>query len=173
MHERHENEQYFFDAPTLAHLTTFISRFERPCLVCAPMLGRTLAESGKAVTVLDVDERFSDVAGFRRWDLHRPQWLAEPFDLIVCDPPFFNVSLSRLFAAIRSLAHNRFDQPLLVSYLRRRQEAILGTFAPFGLEPTGYCPSYVSVQKAERNDIEFLGNLQPELHAILRRPATA
>jgi hypothetical protein len=46
MDERHENEQYFFDAPTLERLTDFLSGWENACCLCAPMLGRHLAPRG-------------------------------------------------------------------------------------------------------------------------------
>lgn len=162
MYELHENEQYFFDEATLARLSGFLLRFSAPCCLCAPLLGKRLAERGANMTVLDIDGRFSGVRGFRRWDIYRPEWLGAEFDLIVCDPPFFNVSLSQLFAALRMLSRNDFSQPLLVSYLKRRSEAILGAFAPFGLEPTGYLPSYQTVQPVERNEIEFFSNLPEE-----------
>ncbi|HKV08258.1 MAG TPA: hypothetical protein VJ725_08980 [Thermoanaerobaculia bacterium] len=162
MYELHENEQYFFDEKTLDQLSGFLLRFSAPCCICAPLLGKRLAERGAAVTVLDIDERFAGVRGFRRWDLYRPEWLGQEFDVIVCDPPFFNASLSQLFAALRMLARNDFSQPMLVSYLKRRSEAILGTFAPFGLKPTGYLPSYQTVEAGERNEIEFFSNLPEE-----------
>ena len=55
MHENHAREQYFFDAPTLDALAVFVATFERPCLLCAPMLGRVMHERGRKVRVLDVD----------------------------------------------------------------------------------------------------------------------
>jgi hypothetical protein len=159
MHELHEYEQYFFDQGTLDHLTRFLAQYTGVCCVCAPMLGKALSEAGNAVTILDVDERFAAVPGYQRWDLYRPQFLRQHFDLIVCDPPFFKVSLSQLFAAIRVLSHNSFEQPIFVSYLRRRSAAFLGTFAKFTLSPTGYLPRYQTVQECDRNEIEFFSNL--------------
>jgi hypothetical protein len=88
--EHHEREQYFFDEATLGELATFVSRFARPCLLCAPMLGRALHNRGRTnVRVLDVDRRFADLPGFVEWDLYRPTHLPDAFDLVLCDPPFF------------------------------------------------------------------------------------
>jgi hypothetical protein len=42
MYELHENEQYFFDSRTLLHLTNFLSAWENPCCICAPLLGQGL-----------------------------------------------------------------------------------------------------------------------------------
>ena len=162
MYEIHAKEQYFFDEDTLHHLTEFLKGWSAPCCICAPLLGRTAAEHGIPVTVLDIDERFSDVAGFQRFDLYRPHWLEQEFDLILCDPPFFNVSLSQLFSALRLLAHHNLAQPLMVSYLSRRSGAITGTFAPFNLQPTGYKPGYQTIKKTPKNEIEFFSNLKPD-----------
>lgn len=168
MHERHENEQYFFDDPTLDTLSSFLLAFETPCCICAPRLGQRLIERGGSPKILDIDTRFEHLPGFRLFDLQRPRWLGERYDIIVCDPPFYNVSLSRLFAALRLLSRNTFTQPLMLSYLSRRSQAILGTFAPFGLAPSGYRPSYQTVQRSERNEIEFFTNLGDDQLEILR-----
>jgi hypothetical protein len=160
MEERHEREQYFFDATTLAELADVVGGFGRVCCLCAPMLGRELHRRGRPVRVLDVDRRFADVPGFVEWDLCRPAYLDDEFDLVVCDPPFFNVSLSQLFTAVRLLCHFNLGKPVMISYPVRRQRAILGTFAPFGLRPTGYRPGYLTVQECEKNEIEFYANFQ-------------
>lgn len=167
MYELHENEQYFFDRPTLTHMADFVSAYPNPCCICCPLLGRELAARDIPVRILDIDERFSSLPGFRRFDLHRPEWLGEEFGIIVCDPPFYGVSLSRLFAALRLLSRNLYTQPLLISYLVRRSSSILGTFARFNLEPTNYRPTYQTVQKVTRNEIEFYGNLGQEAHERL------
>lgn len=162
MYERHENEQYFFDEKTLQVLSDFLMRFDSIGCVCAPLLGSRLVEQGANVTILDIDERFAHLPGFVEFDVHRPHWIGRHFDVIVCDPPFYSVSLSQLFAALRLLSQHRFDQPLLVSYLKRRETAIMGTFTKFGLAPTGFEPDYVTVQECERNRIEFYSNLPME-----------
>jgi Probable N6-adenine methyltransferase len=141
--------------------------WERPCCLCAPLLGQYLARRGVAVCILDIDDRFAATPGFRRYDIYRPEWLDERFDLIVCDPPFFKVSLSQLFAAIRLLSHHDHAQPLLISYLKRRSSAVLGTFAPFGLAPTGFCPTYLTVEETPRTATEFFSNIAPQRLASL------
>jgi hypothetical protein len=170
MDERHENEQYLFDAPTLARLAGFLSGWERVCCLCAPLLGQHLARHGVAVTILDIDERFAGTPGFRRFDIYRPERLAARFSLIVCDPPFHKVSLSQLFAAVRVLSRYDLQQPLLISFLERRSAAMLGTFAPFGLRPTGYRPSHLTVQPGERTRVQFFSNLAEERLLPLTSP---
>jgi Probable N6-adenine methyltransferase len=161
MYELRQNEQCFFDEETLQKLSDFLLRWKSVCCLCTPLLGKNLVERGANVRILDIDTRFDYVRGFKFYDIHRPEWLGEKFDLIVCDPPFFNISLSKLFAAIRLLSQNDFSQNLLISYLYRRSSVLLGTFSKFNLQPTGYFPTYQTVTEAQHNKIEFYSNLPP------------
>ncbi len=140
MDENHKNEQYFFDDESLELLADLLLNWERPCCICCPMLGKKLGERSVDVTVLDIDERFSDLRGYRRYDLLKPEWITERFDIIVCDPPFYNVSLTQLAFALSLLSHHDYSQPLLVSYLKRMGKAVLRSFSKFNLEPTGIFP---------------------------------
>jgi hypothetical protein len=167
MHERHEHEQYFFLPRSTEHLARFAARFARPCCLCAPSVGVVLGQRRVAARVLEIDERFATTPGFLHWDVYRPRPLDEDFGLILCDPPFSKVSLAQLFTAVRLLARGELRKPLLICYPRERAGALLGTFAPFGLRPTGYCPRYISVQAHGPMDIEVYGNLSDELHAEL------
>lgn len=159
MEERHEREQYFFDEPTIDRLAGFVSHWDSPCCICCPQIGQRLVERNVDVTILDVDERFSYLPGFRHFDLTRPDWLGEEFGLILCDPPFFNVSFSQLVAVLRLLARNDFSQPLMVSYLVRRAASFEEAFKPFGLSRTGFQPRYATVVESPKNEIEFWSNL--------------
>ena len=168
MDELHEREQYFFDEPTQRHLAQFARGFSHPCCLCAPLVGQMLAQQNVTATVLDYDDRFSPVPGFQCYDLQRPQALQQNFGLIICDPPFFNVSLTQLFDVIRLLSHFNYQQPILLCYLRRRTSSVLRAFNRFNLAPTGYFPRYQTVSSIERNEIEFFGNLDEQSLQKLR-----
>jgi hypothetical protein len=156
--EHHAREQYFFAPETAARLADLLSRYERPCCLCAPTVGRALAARNRPCAVLDIDDRFSDVPGFRRWDVARPAPLEASFDALLCDPPFFTVGLAALFRAIRLLAKYDVRLPLFVTGLARRSRALLKTFAPFDLKPTGLRMSYATVEDVEKNVIELYSN---------------
>ncbi len=161
MYEPHENEQYFFNNETVRHLADFVieNSFALPCCLCCPLLGRELVARGIETRILDVDERFADVRGFQHYDLYRPRWTGEKYGIIICDPPFFKVSLAQLFGAVRVLAQHDFAQPLMLFYLSRRAVNVSGTFAKFDLRATGWQPGYQTVQRIERNQIEAFSNL--------------
>jgi len=160
MLEQHEREQYFWNEATINAVADVAARWENPCCLCAPMVGRELARRGVQAHVLDIDERFSSVPGFMKYDLYRPLWLGERFGVIFCDPPFWIVSLSQLFAAIRRLSGYDDLQPLAICYPTRRGANLTATFARFGLKPSGFLPKYQTVQESERNRIEFFCNFE-------------
>lgn len=156
--ERHEREQYFFRRGSAAALCIALSAFENPCVLCAPLVGAQLALRRRGVRVLDIDTRFERVPGFRWFDVHRPEYIGEKFGVVFCDPPFFGVSLSQLFHAVRMLCAHDIRTPVAITYLSRRAGALTATFAPFELRPTGYRPEYLTVQNEGRNAIEVFAN---------------
>lgn len=158
MLEDHANEQYFFDDATRAWLVEWLQPFDSICVLCAPTLGAALIDAGKTPAVLDIDERFSHLPGFTKWDISRPTHLSQSFDVIFCDPPFFNVSLRTLRAAIEMLAHFDTSQKLGMCYLLRRKATVLKSFRAFGLCETGKRMGYESVVPSVKNEIELLVN---------------
>ncbi|MBX9667764.1 MAG: protein-lysine N-methyltransferase [Candidatus Obscuribacterales bacterium] len=162
MHELHENEQYFFSDKTLKKFCDLLRPFANPCILCAPTLAEMVQEtvgSQKSICALDIDTRFEKtLPGFRLWNLYKPTRMDERFDVIFCDPPFFNCSLSQLFTAIRLLSDFDYSQPIMICYLLRREQALLGTFAKFSLAPSGIYASYKTVQDSERNTIQLYSN---------------
>lgn len=169
MYELHGNEQYFFDDATVQVLADFViaNNFVLPCCLCCPLLGRELVNCGLETRILDCDERFADVQGFVPYDLYRPAWTGEKYGVIICDPPFFKVSLSQLFRAIRVLARHDFAQPLMIFYLSRRATNVMGTFARFNLQATGWQPRYQTVQRVERNQIEAFSNTTSAIQPVV------
>ncbi len=167
-YELHEQEQYFFAPQTADALARFAGAYSRVCCLCAPMVGQRLEELGSRPRTLDLDERFAHLQGFRRYDLYRPEWLEQEFDLILCDPPFFRVSLSQLFTALRVLSHGHYDQKLMIAYLWRRTSAVVGSLSRFGVQPTGIELRYRTVQTVERNRIELFTNLSGDEVEALR-----
>ncbi len=162
MLEHHQREQYFWTEETVSHLASLAAQFEIPCCLCAPLLGQELERRGASCSTLDVDERFAHLKGFYRFDVYRPTWLNAEFGAIWCDPPFWIVSLSQLFAAIRLLAHHEYEKPLAICYPTRRGANLMATFHRFGLRATGYFPAYktVNTEDGERNRIEFFANFE-------------
>jgi hypothetical protein len=79
--EPHKHEQYFFDAPRLDQLAGIIAAsWQAPCCLCAPLLGRCLAEQSVNVGILEIDDPFAGVPSFRGFYIRRTEWLGNAFD---------------------------------------------------------------------------------------------
>jgi hypothetical protein len=161
MLEDHSREQYFWDDPTLEYLATVAGRFDNPACLCAPLLGSELERRNIACTTLDIDTRFQHLKGYTAFDIYRPIWQGSEFGVIFCDPPFWIISLSQLFAAIRLISQHNFEKPLAICYPARRGANLVATFSRFNLKPTGYFPTYRTVQtEQQRSKIEFFANFE-------------
>lgn len=156
--ERHENEQYFWTEASVSALADALMVFERPCCLCAPTLAEALEARGREVVLLDIDERFSQLSGFRHYDLTKPSYFEQSFDVIICDPPFFNCSLSQLFKALRLLAHFNMTTATIVSWLSRREGSLLQALRDFELQATELRPEYQTVAPGPKNDIQLYAN---------------
>lgn len=173
MYELHKHEQYFFSRPTIEHLADFVAQYNYPCCLCAPLIGQELERRGIKACTLDIDSRFAQLRGYKYYDLARPEWLGETFGIIVCDPPFFNISLDRLFRAIRILSRYDYTQPLLICYLARRASNVVGTFCRFNLERINYKVEYQTIQSTDRNEVFLYGNLGASAHTQLASSTVA
>jgi hypothetical protein len=165
IHENHQLRQFFFDPPTIKALAEFVNQYENPCCLCTPMVAKALHEKGRAVRVLDIDERFRFLPGFMLYNLYRPAYLQEDFDLVLVDPPFHAVGLGQLFKAIRVLSHFNFEQEILMTHLRRRSWGIEATFDPFRMKPTELSPRYQTARDCNgegRSRVIYYSNFDVE-----------
>lgn len=164
--ELHEREQYWFGEPTLGELSQLVSQFEHPLGICCPMLGQYIEDKGhKPLTVLDIDDRFHDRPWCHPFNLWRPTTINFHPDLIVIDPPFTIVRLDTLWKAIRLLTD--FSTPLIISWPKAREIALLATFRQYNLQSTGVRPHYVS---APHLNVEFYAT--PGEHMKVLSPGT-
>ena len=159
MHEDHQKQQYFFDAPTVQTLSNLMAGYDNPCCLCSPMIARELVGRGRSARLLEIDTRVSDVPGFVPWDLYRPKPLGERFDAILCDPPFQKVRLSQLFTALRVLCQGDFRTPIFLCHLDSRSIDVCSALALFGLAPTEIVPGYISVKPTLANGVRLYSNV--------------
>ena len=161
--EDHAFEQFFFDEPTRAKLLAILTtQYERPLLLCAPSLAVAAEAAGVRYLLLDRDERFAFLSGFRSFDLDSPSAEVAQFadgqspDVVLCDPPFANFPLARLRAVIDLLAP---AVPLYLCFNGRREEEVAAAFQgrSHGLERVGSSLGYDSVKKVTQNNIALFG----------------
>lgn len=162
LQERHENEQYFFTNEFENwYVNSIIEQFgdKSICCVCCPMIGKRLADAGVAVTILDIDTRFASYPQFKYFDITNPSYIETQFDLIVCDPPFFNVSFNVLLNALKSLSHYDTSTAIMITYLYRREEKFLHKLSEFNLHRISKQPTYKTVDVSDpKRDIRLYSN---------------
>jgi hypothetical protein len=161
--EDYSREQFFWDGPTLDRLVGFCSGWSRIGGICCPMLESRMQGEGPDIHTFDIDERFSDLPGFIRWDLTRPQTGFGGYELLICDPPFEKISLETIFSSLQTLASG-FQQSLLIAYPLHRVEEVETVFAPWNVRLTSIQVRYLSV---DGNPVVWYSNLpQAELQAL-------
>jgi len=161
IHENHQLRQFFYNQDTIDRLAQVLGGFENPCCLCVPMLAWEMAKRGRTVRALDIDTRFKFLPGYLEYNLYRPAYLQEEFDLIIVDPPFHAVGLGQLFKALKVLSHFNFDQKIMMSHLKRRQWDVEAVFAPFGLQVTEEGPTYLTAKKCSSREgrVLFYSNI--------------
>ena len=98
------------------------------------------------------EQYFFDSVTLRRIGVFLEQF---EYPCLLC-APLLGAEMARAGRRVRVLD---ILQPIAVSYLSRRASAVVGTFGPFGLQPTGYKPTYQSVKPIPRNEVELFSNL--------------
>jgi len=90
-----------------------MAQFERPLLLCVPSLAVLAEESGQPYVLLEKDERFSFLMGFRPYDLLSPTPAPTdvPCDAVIADPPFANIELGQLRRALECLYSSLPSRP--------------------------------------------------------------
>jgi len=153
--ERHDLEQYFFTRDCISSLINaftlaYPSDIEKKlCLICAPSLAKAfLDDYDVKVPILDIDDRFKDLPGYRHWDLQSPEPFENEFDLIFIDPPFFYISLEQMAEAVRVLmkSSRSKDPRLMISFMIRDEAKVKQAFKEFGLERSNFELEYATVK---------------------------
>lgn len=158
--ENHKNEQYFFTDNTREKIVEIASKYAKICCISCPSVGEELENRGCDVTILDIDMRFNYLSGFKYWDIKVPTYIESQFDLIIMDPPFFNVSMTEIRKALKMLTHyDVSNTKLMISYLTRREKALISGLKIFKLKPMGFIPEYNTVDVTDpKREIMFYGN---------------
>ena len=150
-------EQYFFTIECAKEIVNRLDRFDNPCCLCAPRLGKEWFDRGRIVRILDIDKRFSFLPGYKYYDLENPHALDEKFDIIVADP---NLSLEEIviLRAINTISNMNYHQKLLILYETEKEASLLKTFQAYDLHPTQYYPIYCNITDEGRRYHQFYAN---------------
>ncbi len=119
--------QFFYTAECARKIVSLFYCYNKVCCLCTPRLAFEWQRKGKNVCLLDIDERFSNIAGYRPYDILRPEKLSATFDLIIAEPPF-NISAESFRAAIEAVASASPRATLALFYLKQNEHSLLDSF---------------------------------------------
>jgi Probable N6-adenine methyltransferase len=125
--------QFFYTAETARYLVTALDGYARPCCLCTPRLAWEWNVRGRTVRLLDRDQRFASLPGFRPFDLLRPEPVGERFDVVIVDPVYYPATT--LARAMRVLMDPQSETALYISFPVSRESELLSAFGAFGLRP--------------------------------------
>ena len=153
------HEQFFFNRATIERLVGMLDGSADPLLVCLPSVALELAERGRPARLLDRDRRFHGLPRAQDFDLHHPDFIEGTHDILLCDPPFANVTLPTLRRTIDLLVASALApaaHPALgIAWISSREAALIATFAPYDLRPVGAPLGYRSVAQATQDRIRL------------------
>jgi len=153
------HEQFFFDDRTIERLLSLLAPARSPLLVCLPSIAVARAHAGLPQRLLDRDRRFMGLPRAQRFDLHHPDYIDGSHDILLCDPPFANVSLATLRRTLDLLVSTAMvpaPHPALgLAYISSRQQALQQAFAPYDLQPVGPPLGYRSVAQRTQDRIRL------------------
>lgn len=159
LREDHRFEQFFFDAATTQRLTRLAGTVRDPLLVCLPSIALSLARSGRPARLLDRDKRFVDLPRMQTFDLQAPDYVDGNHDLLMCDPPFANVTLDRLRETLDLLVATamapKAAPALAVCYISDRDAALKRAFAHHDLQAVGPPLGYRTVSASTQARIRL------------------
>ena len=124
--------QFFYTGETAARLADALDVYQRPCCLCTPRLALEWFKRGRIVRLLDYDERFQTIAGYRSFDLLKPEPVHEDFDVLIFDPIFVGAPI--LARAVRVVLASSAKADLFMTFPVDRERELLAAFSAYHLQ---------------------------------------
>jgi len=157
--ERRDLEQFFWTSKTVRDLVEACEYISDTCCFTTPSLAQGFHNNGREEKLLDIDERFNYLPRFEKFDIRNPHNLNETFNIIVIDPPFFNISTKELFEATNVITNNDFSTNIIIAYLKRFEYPLLETFKPYGISETNLMPEYAHIKENKWRNFKIYSNI--------------
>ena len=165
--EKRELEQYFWTSKTVKDILNACQYITDTCCFTTPSLAHAFHEEGREEKLLDIDERFKYLPRFEKFDIKNPHSMDESFNIIVIDPPFFNISTKELFDATNIITNNDYSTNIIIAYLKRFEYPLLETFKPYGISETNLMPEYAHIKSNKWRNFKIYSNIDlPNLKRI-------
>jgi hypothetical protein len=168
--ENRELEQYFWTSDSVKKILNACEYITDCCCFTTPSLAEGFKNIGRDEKILDIDERFSYLKYFEKFDIKNPHVPdgSGNFNIIVIDPPFFNITTKELFEATNIITDNNFSTNIMIAYLVRFEYPLLETFKPYGISETSFSLEYAHIKPNKWRNFKLYSNI--DLPGIRRIP---
>ena len=157
--ENRTSEQYFWTSKMVRKLLSALLLDINICCLATPSLALMLNESStNNQFLLDCDERFSFLPNYVKFDFLKPNAVEQDFDVIVCDPPFFQIPLEKIENSIEILSKKNFKTKILITFLKREEMNLIRVFEKFDLRPTKFNVEYARVDAGKWKNYGLYSN---------------
>ena len=169
--ENRELEQYFWTKDIVKKILHACEYITHRCCFTTPSLAEGFMIDGRDETLLDIDDRFAYLKYFEKFDIKNPHIPdgSGDFNIIVIDPPFFNITTKELFEATNMITNNNFNTKIIIAYLVRFEYPLLETFAPYGISETSTSLEYSHIKPNKWRNFKLYSNI--DLPGIKRIPS--
>lgn len=159
--ELREWEQYFFTENVLRDLVNVLEYEKNIICLCTPAVADSfLTLKNKIVTCLDLDERFSYLPGYIKYNVLDPKELDITPDLIIVDPPFFKINLVDLYNCIEILTRKNKQTKIIFAFVIREEKSLLNIFKEYKLQYTKFKLEYRYVDATKWDNYGLYSNCE-------------
>ena len=159
MKEKRELEQYFWTSKTVKDLLNACQYITDVCCLTTPSLAHGFNENNRDEKLFDIDERFDYLPRSEKFDIQNPHDIDDKFNIIVIDPPFFNITTKELFDATNVITNNDYSTYIVIAYLKRFEYPLLETFKPYGISETNLMPEYAHIKENKWSNFKIYSNI--------------
>lgn len=159
--EKRELEQFFWTKQFVQKIVTACEWIMNPCCLTTPSLAYGFLQKGREEKLLGIDERFSFMSGFERFDItdpHTPDG-SNDFQIIVIDPLFFNVTTKQLLDATNVITNYDYNTNIVIAYLVRYEFSLLETFKQYKISETNAIPEYAHIKPNKWKNFRIYANI--------------
>ena len=169
--ENHDLEQYFWTKNIVKKMLDACQYITNCCCFTTPSLAEGFRKINRDEKLLDIDERFSYFKYFEKFDIKNPHIPdgSGDFNIIVIDPPFFNITTKQLFDALNVITNYNFKTNIIIAYLVRFEYPLLKTFEPYGISETNTVLEYSHIKPNKWRNFKLYSNI--DLPGIKRIPS--
>jgi hypothetical protein len=159
--ENKDIEQYFFTENVLSSLVDALTYEDDILCLCTPAVADAFYRlKNRVVHCLDIDDRFSYLPGFVKYDILNPTEIELTPKVIIVDPPFFKMNLIDLYKCIDFLTKGDKTTKVLFAFVSREEKSLFHAFKTYNLKATKFKLEYQSVDPTKWSNYGLYSNYE-------------